>query len=154
MRSLLVCISGLLLCSCSVLPTSPTTVYALADQKTLLGAGFQRESIVSLPFPGMEYELNETASALILEKTAAHTGKEQLLILGAADVGLPPEYARTLGQRRAEAVRKLLIEEGWSPERLHPTTVGNDLSPRSAAGYVQIFLLRPQKAQQPALSPQ
>ena len=149
MRSLLACVTCCLLSSCSVLPTAPTTVYALADQKALISST-QRQSLCSLPFPGMEYELNEAAAAFVTEKAAPHLAQEQLLIIGAADAGLPPEYARTLGQRRAEAVRKLLIEEGWPPERLHPTTVGNDLPPRAAAGYVQIYLLK----KQPALSPQ
>ncbi len=49
-----------------------------------------------------------------------------LVIAGYASPGLPPDYARSLAERRALGVRQRLIELGVEPADLQTSGLGND----------------------------
>lgn len=53
--------------------------------------------------------------------------KTRLMVVGFAQRGLPPDYARVLAHRRAESVRQVLISQGLDAANIHSTGYGNDM---------------------------
>ena len=68
--------------------------------------------------------------------------KTKLLIAGFAQRGLPPDYARVLAHRRAEAVRQALIEQGLDAGNFHSAGYGNDVPSLSSDDNVFVYELK------------
>jgi outer membrane protein OmpA-like peptidoglycan-associated protein len=125
MRALLfAACSAWLLASCQMMPSGSATVYALAEQDHLKGQTLADGFKVAFQNQGFRLGIDER-ERIKAEFGAPKEGQE-LVLTGMANAESPPEYARMLGQRRAEAVRQSLIELGWQPHLLHSTSRGND----------------------------
>ncbi|MDB6138638.1 MAG: OmpA family protein [Verrucomicrobiaceae bacterium] len=68
--------------------------------------------------------------------------KTKLLVVGYAQRGLPPDYARVLAHRRAESVRQVLIEHGLDAGNIHSAGYGNDEPSISTEDSVMIYELK------------
>ncbi len=79
----------------------------------------------------------------LLKKQAATWGEHppHVHILGFARRGLPAGYARSLAQRRADAVRQSLIDAGMEADRLHATGYGNDQPGLCASDEVRLYVV-------------
>jgi hypothetical protein len=130
----------LLAASCNVLTPKPTTVYALADQTRLrspLNTG--AAPLFTVDFPIHSYALNAEQKTSIQAAAAKWDKSKELIIVGSASADDPTEFARVLGQRRAESLRLHLIELGWEAEKIHSISVGNDLGNKEARDKAMIF---------------
>ncbi|MGV3663926.1 MAG: OmpA family protein [Prosthecobacter sp.] len=66
--------------------------------------------------------------------------KARLLIAGYAPPNLPHDHARSLSERRAQAVRQRFIELGMEPVGIQTVGFGNDFSPTGpSSGVVVIY---------------
>lgn len=139
-------LATLLLCQCSLLPSTDdaTVIYALAPQEALPSPLDQRLTPVGLAirFARDRYELTP-AQKQALQPLAAQwqSAKTTLMILGFAMRGLPTDYARSLSQRRAEAVRQTLIDEGLDAAQLHSAGYGHDQPSLGSLDEVKLFTL-------------
>jgi outer membrane protein OmpA-like peptidoglycan-associated protein len=65
--------------------------------------------------------------------------KPRYLIAGYAPPGLPEDFARSLSERRAQAVRQFLIESGIEAAKLQTVGFGFDSSPNSPTSSVVVI---------------
>ena len=65
--------------------------------------------------------------------------EKRFLIAGYTPPGLPPDYARTLSERRAHAIRQSLIEMGVEPAGLQTVGYGNDFPHSGPTGDVVVI---------------
>ena len=139
--------SLLLLCQCSLLDratNSSAVIYALAPQQDLPSPLAQPLKAAGAPiaFPPHRYALTQRQrTALRAQAAQWQKDSTRLLVLGFARRGLPPGYARVLSQRRAEAARQVLIEEGIDAARLHTSGYGHDQPSLSTGDEVRLFLV-------------
>jgi outer membrane protein OmpA-like peptidoglycan-associated protein len=144
----------LLLCQCSLLPGSggESVIYALAPQEALPSPLEQPLTAAAPPvvFARDRYDLTSRQQEA-LKPLAAQWEKDAtpLLILGFAKRGLPTDYARSLSQRRAEAVREALINEGLDAALLHSAGYGHDQPKLGSGDEVKLFTM-PAPAPTPA----
>ena len=120
-----------------------SVVYALGSREGFVSPleASLKPACPALSFSGNSFSLNgghgKTLSALARGWSAA---KPRYVIAGYASPELPPDYARALSERRAQAVRQRLIEGGVEADHLQTVGFGRDSNPSSqAAGLVVIF---------------
>ncbi len=111
----------------------PTIVYALGERegfRSPLEAGNLRPACPALEFASGDYTPSG-AQRKILEGLAAawSAEKPRYLIAGYSQPGLPEDYARSLSERRAQAVRQILIEAGVEASSLQTVGFGQDSAP-------------------------
>ncbi|TDU73157.1 OmpA family protein [Prosthecobacter fusiformis] len=150
MRSALIySIAGALtLCSC----TTVTSVFQEKEADIVFALG-SREGFVSpmtaslkpvcpaLEFSGTSYSLHGAHQRTLQGlATAWPESKPRFLIAGYAPHDLPEDYARALSERRAQAVRQVLIEAGVEAANLQTIGFGNDSAPSGpSTGVVVIY---------------
>jgi outer membrane protein OmpA-like peptidoglycan-associated protein len=119
-------------------------IYALAPQEALPSPLEQKLTPVgpAISFARDRYELT-TVQQEILKPLAAQWQRDKttLMVLGFATRGLPTDYARSLSQRRAEAVRQTLIDEGLDAALLHSAGYGHDQPKLGSGDEVKLFTL-------------
>lgn len=139
--------SALLLCQCSVvgpLLKPSKVIYALSSQTVQSPLVSELEPACdSLSFSRDRFLLSKhQRGALVKHIEGWNEAKQHLIIAGFAQRGFPAGYARSLAQRRAEAVRQLLIEEGMDAAVLHSVGYGNDQPALSSRDEVRVFLAK------------
>jgi hypothetical protein len=94
----------------------------------------------ALEFQGLGFALNgahqRTLSALAKDWSM---DKKRYLIAGYSPSGLPEDFARTLSERRAQAVRQHLIENGIEAASMQTVGYGSDSSPNSPTSSVVVI---------------
>lgn len=140
-----------LLACCQALPKvpglsksdEPTVVYALGGRE---GFSSPLEAALkpvcpALEFPGTGFGLGGGHRKILNELAAEwRNGRPRYLIAGYTPPGLPEDYARSLSERRAQAVRQFLIEAGVEAASLQTVGFGFDSSPSSpTSGVVVIY---------------
>lgn len=151
LRPLAVALLPVFLVCCQTLPNvpglskshEPTVVYALGGRE-----GFSspletalKPACSALEFPGTGFSLGG-GHRKILDGLAAEwrNGRPRYLVAGYTSPGLPEDYARSLSERRAQAVRQFLIEGGVEAASLQTVGFGFDSSPSSpTSGVVVIY---------------
>lgn len=141
----------LLLASCSSSPfsflkssSSEAVVYALGPRdgyNSPLNASLT-PACPALVFDNAGYALTDAHQRSIREVFSALKGdkKARLLIAGYAPPNLPQDHARSLSERRAQAVRQQLIEAGLDAANIQTVGFGNDFSPVGpSSGVVVIY---------------
>lgn len=136
---------GLGLSACEGLPklggeSEPTVVFALGSrdgfQSPLQGA--LKPACPALSFTGESFSLTgahkKTLAPLVTDWPEK---KPRYLIAGHTPPDLPEDFARSLSERRAQAVRQHLIESGIEAANLQTVGYGFDSSP--ASGVVVIY---------------
>lgn len=129
----------LLLAACSGLPKlsgepEPAVVFALGSRDGFRSPleGALKPACPALEFSRESYELTgahrKTLAPLI---TAWPDSKPRFLIAGHTPPGLPEDFARSLSERRAQAVRQHLIESGVEAANLQTVGYGFDSPPAS-----------------------
>ncbi len=132
----------LLLAACEQMPKfpklggeqEPTVVFALGTRD-----GFQSplESALKPACPALEFEDESYSVTGAHKKTLApliadwSKAKPRFLIAGHTPPGLPEDFARSLSERRAQAVRQHLIESGVEAANLQTVGYGYDSPPAS-----------------------
>jgi outer membrane protein OmpA-like peptidoglycan-associated protein len=131
----------LLLSSCAAFTPQPTTVYELAEQKEASSPlkPSHAEALLTLSFPRHSYHLSTQQKEELLAKAATWDKSKPLSIIGSCSAEDPPEFARVLGQRRAESARIHLVQNGWSSSKIHSNSVGNDFSGRDMGDRVSLY---------------
>lgn len=120
-------------------PDAGGVVYALGGLEGFtspLGRAL-KPACPALEFPEGSHTLSKEHTA-----TLAHFITDQgdaletqrLLIVGHTPVDLPGSYARALSERRAQAVRQLLIENGMNAANVQTLGLGHD-SPAGSTGH-------------------
>ena len=138
-----------LLSSCSSLsfltqPASEAIVYALGPREghtSPLGANL-KPACPALVFDGDGFKLSGAHEGAIRGVVTELGGikKTRLLIAGYAQPDLPHDHARSLSERRAQAVRQRLIELELDPSKIQTVGFGNDFSPSGpSSGVVVIY---------------
>jgi outer membrane protein OmpA-like peptidoglycan-associated protein len=120
---------------------TPVVVYALGSregfQSPLQGA--LKPACPALEFKGEGYELTgghkKSLTGLITEWSK---DKPRYLISGYTPPGLPEDFARSLSERRAQAVRQYLIEHGIEAASLQTVGFGFDSAPSSPTSSVVV----------------
>lgn len=121
----------------------PSVVYALGGRE-----GFSSPLEVALKPACPALEFSGTVFSLggghqkILKSLADEwqNGRPRYLLAGYTPPGLPEDYARSLSERRAQAVRQFLIEAGVEAASLQTVGFGFDSSPSSpTSGVVVIY---------------
>lgn len=83
---------------------------------------------LNIPFEFNSSELQPQATAqlrqLRLALTSQALSKDQFMVAGHTDAKGSPQYNQQLSQRRAEAVRRYLVDNGIEPERLQAVGYG------------------------------
>lgn len=125
--------SGLTLPMKLMSQAQPTMVYALGERdgfRSPLGESNQRPACPALEFSSGAY-MPSGAHRKILEGLAASwlAKKHRYLIAGYSQPELPEDYARSLSERRAQAVRQTLIECGVDASHLQTVGFGHDNAP-------------------------
>jgi hypothetical protein len=144
------CVILPLLSSCSSLsyltqPASEAIVYALGPREghtSPLGANL-KPACPALVFDGDGFKLSGAHEGAIRGVVSELGGnkKTRLLIAGYAQPDLPHDHARSLSERRAQAVRQRLIELELDPSKIQTVGFGNDFSPSGpSSGVVVIYL--------------
>lgn len=128
---------SLALCSCSEFP--PLLKKSEADIVFALGPreGFSspmttalKPATSALEFQGNSFFLNGAHKKVLKELAASWPAeKPRYLIAGYAPPELTEDYARSLSERRAQAVRQYLIENGIEAANLQTVGFGHDSSP-------------------------
>lgn len=150
LRLLAVALTPVLLACCQALPEvpglsksdEPTVVYALGGREGFsspLEAAL-KPACPALEFPGTFFRLGG-GHQKILNGLAAEwqKGRPRYLIAGYSPPGLPEDYARSLSERRAQAVRQFLIEAGVEAASLQTVGFGFDSSPSSPTSAVVVI---------------
>lgn len=142
---------SVILSSCSSLPffsgaADEAVIYALGPRE-----GFRspvsadlKPACPALIFDGEGFAITArhrlTLRALFDENSAAE--KKKLLVAGYAPPALPHDHARSLSERRAQAVRQHLIELGLEPANVQTVGFGNDFSPTGPSSDVVVIYLQ------------
>ncbi|MCA1963469.1 MAG: OmpA family protein [Prosthecobacter sp.] len=121
----------------------PTVVYALGTRegfRSPLQEGNLRPACPALEFSGTTFRLSG-AHRRTLEALAAswQEKKPRYLIAGYCQTGLPEDYARSLSERRAQAVRQHLIEHGVEAANLQTVGFGHDSTPSAPTSSVVVI---------------
>jgi hypothetical protein len=138
-----------LLSSCSSVtfltqPASEAIVYALGPREghtSPLGANL-KPACPALVFDGDGFKLSDAHEGAIrgVVTELGSNKKTRLLIAGYAQPDLPHDHARSLSERRAQAVRQRLIELELDPSKIQTVGFGNDFSPSGpSSGVVVIY---------------
>ena len=138
-----------LLSSCSSFsflphPPAEAIVYALGPREghtSPLGANL-KPACPALVFEGDGFKLSTAHEGAIRGVVTELGGdnKTRLLIAGYAQPDLPHDHARSLSERRAQAVRQRLIELELDPSKIQTVGFGNDFSPSGpSSGVVVIY---------------
>lgn len=151
MRLLSAVIPPLVLTCCQGLPAlpglrksdEPTVVYALGGREGFsspLEAAL-KPACQALEFSGTGFRLDGGhQKALRMMAAEWQKATPRYLIAGYSPPGLPEDYARSLSERRALAVRQFLIEAGVEAASLQTVGFGFDSSPSSpTSGVVVIY---------------
>lgn len=98
----------------------------------------------ALEFHGHAYGLNSAQGKTLQTVAEAWTDKKpKYLIAGYTAPGLPDDYARALSERRAQAVRQRLIENGIEAANLQTVGFGHDASPSGPSSDVVVIYQQP-----------
>ena len=136
------------LTSCSTLVNiaigSPKVIHALADQGELpnpLGVA-PSQVLLEVHFSRDQFYVS-SVQRVRLEKRAEEwkTKKSRLILAGFAAADGPPDHARSVSQRRAEAVRTVLVDAGLDSGLLHAAGYGSDIAGQSGKDIVRVILL-------------
>lgn len=150
MKPLILLSSGLLTLagsSCSLMTSlrpvpEPTVVFALGTRDGFRSPlqGALKPACQALVFSGEAYALTG-GHRKTLSSLAAEWGetKPKYLIAGYVAPGLPEDFARSLTERRAQAVRQQLIESGIEASHLQTVGFGFDNSPSSPTSDVVVI---------------
>lgn len=136
------------LCSCSTVP--PIFPEEKTDIVFALGArdGFMSPLMNSLKpaCPALEFRDNSFSLNGSHKKTISKlaqdwsSNKPRYLIAGYTQPDLPEDYARSLSERRAQAVRQVMIESGVEASHLQTVGFGHDSAPSGpTTGVVVIY---------------
>jgi outer membrane protein OmpA-like peptidoglycan-associated protein len=83
---------------------------------------------LNIPFEFNSSELQPQATAQLLQLRSALTSpglsKDRFMVAGHTDAKGNPQYNQHLSERRAEAVRRYLVENGVEPQRLQAVGYG------------------------------
>lgn len=137
---LLALAAGLTACTAPLPPGGETTVlHALGPREGFLSPLVQPLSPAcpALVFSGTQYALTTSHQRLLRDFVAAlpaAPGDTRLLIVGQTPVDLPGGHARSLSERRAQAVRRFLIDQGLPAEHLQTLGLGHDAAPAGHTG--------------------
>ncbi len=95
----------------------------------------------ALAFDRDSYALNESHQRSVREvfTPLKDDKKARLLIAGYAPPSLPQDHARSLSERRAQAVRQRLIELGMDAANVQTVGFGNDFSPMGPSSDVVVI---------------
>ncbi len=120
----------------------PSVVFALGTrdgfQSPLQGA--LKPACPALDFPGEGYALTGGHRKSLATLAADwSSSKPKYLIAGYVAAGLPEDFARSLTERRAQAVRQQLIESGIEASHLQTVGFGFDSSPSSPTSSVVVI---------------
>lgn len=137
---LLLLAAGLSACTTPLPPGGETTVlHALGPREGFSSPLVQPLSPAcpALVFSGTQYALSAGHQRLLSDcmttLPADKTGT-RLLIVGQTPVDLPGGHARSLSERRAQAVRRFLIDQGLPAEQLQTLGLGHDAAPAGHTG--------------------
>ena len=139
---------SVLLSSCSLLPHNgddSQVIYALPPRQPGATPLARNMTVLGGPFVFSRERFVLTDSQIhTLAKSSPQWAKDKtkLLIAGFAQRGLPPDYARVLAHRRAEAVRQALIEQGLDAGNIHSAGYGNDVPSLSSDDNVFVYELK------------
>lgn len=134
---LLPALLAVVLASCSsmqglVSEPEPEVVFALGARdgfSSPLVTGL-KPACQALVFPDTRYSLLGAHEKLLNGLAESWPqGKPRYLIAGYAPPALPEDFARTLSERRAQAVRQFLIEHGVEAASLQTVGFGHDSAP-------------------------
>jgi outer membrane protein OmpA-like peptidoglycan-associated protein len=134
-----------LLSSCSTLVQlstgSPTIIHALADQSDLPSPLSPVQSpALEITFPRDRFFVtNSQRTKLQKQAEQWRTSKAQIIIAGFTSAGSPPDHARSVSQRRAEAIRTILVEAGLESANLHAAGYGSDIPGHSGKDTVKLY---------------
>jgi len=145
---LLLIIVGSALVSCSNVPflsgaKDEAVIYALGSRdgyRSPLSADL-KPACPALLFDKEGYALNARHQIKLrsLFEELPKGNKARFLIAGYAPPALPQDHARSLSERRAQAVRQHLIELGLEPANLQTVGFGNDFSPTGPSSDVVVI---------------
>ena len=96
-----------------------------------------RPACPALIFSGTRFSLSASHERLLRDFVAtlpAGGGGARHLLVGQTPVDLPDSHARSLAERRAQAVRRFLIDQGLPAEHLQTLGLGHDASPAGHTG--------------------
>lgn len=125
-----------------IFSSGPKVIHALPDQEQLvspLDPGVE-PIMDAITFTRGSFALSE-AQEMKLEKSLVEwkNSKRHLLLAGFASESSLPDHGRLLSQRRAEAVRTVLIKQGFDASALHTTGYGSDINALSPGDVVRIY---------------
>jgi hypothetical protein len=138
-----------LLLSATVCLAACTGSLPHSDETTVLHALGPRDGFISplveplrpacpaLVFPATRYSLSTIHQGLLCEFMAtlpADRSNLRLLIVGQTPLDLPGAHARALSERRAQAVRRFLIDQGLPAEQLQTLGLGHDAASAGHTG--------------------
>ena len=138
----------LLLGSCSLLHSrgdDSQVIYALPPRQPGTTPLARNMTTVAGPFTFSRerFILTDDQSKRVAEAAPQWVkDKTKLLVVGFAQRGLPPDYARVLAHRRAESVRQVLIEQGLDAGNIHSAGYGNDMPSLGSEDSVIIYELK------------
>ena len=98
----------------------------------------------ALVFTGDSYQISGRHRLRLEQLATKHRGDtstQQFLVVGYTSPRLPQDYARSLSERRAQAVRQRLIELGVDAARLQSVGLGNDFAPSGPTSDVVVIYL-------------
>lgn len=139
-----------LLCSCQSspfsflnLPADEAIVYALGPRdgcRSPLNASL-KPACPALVFESEGLELTAAHEHAIrgVYDDVSNDKKKRLLVAGYTPPNYPPGHARSLSERRAQAVRQKLIELGLDPAGIQTVGFGNDFAPSSPSSDVVVI---------------
>ena len=139
-----------LMSSCSVLHLHPGSedsqvIYALPSRQQGTSPLGRNLTPVGGPFSFSRerFILNESQTSTLIKAAPQWVkDKTKLMVVGFAQRGLPPDYARVLSHRRAESVRQILIEHGLDAGNIHSLGYGNDVPSAGSDDTVLIYELK------------
>jgi len=143
-------LTALLLASCSGGPfaflgssSSEAVVYALGPREghtSPLSASLTA-ACPALVFSGGGFELSNAHEHAVrsVYQEVKDNKKARLLIAGYAPPNLPHDHARSLSERRAQAVRQRFIELGMEAVGIQTVGFGNDFSPSGPSSDVVVI---------------
>lgn len=132
--------AGLTGCTATLPPGGETTVlHALGPREGFISPLVQplRPACPALVFSGTSYTLSSSHERLLRDfatSLPADGGGARHLIVGQTPVDLPGSHARSLSERRAQAVRRFLIDQGLPAEHLQTLGLGHDAAPAGHTG--------------------
>lgn len=132
--------AGLAGCTAPLPPGGETTVlHSLGPREGFTSPLVQplRPACPALVFSGTQYALTAGHQRLLRDYVAtlpADKTDTRLLIVGQTPVDLPGGHARSLSERRAQAVRRFLIDQGLPAEQLQTLGLGHDAAPAGHTG--------------------